>query len=184
MAVETREREKEKQYSAKPIKVDQINREIQIYLNIEEGDTERFRRKYASVPKEFQMTIAEKTKDFSVAFGDIWFVDLGINVGSEMDKVRPVVVVSANDSFNYFSKLITVIPITHSVCKYPSQFHVAPSNFIMKEEAHPNDTPISGVAKAEQIRAVSKGRFLHRMGKLSDDGIADLKVALRNHMGL
>lgn len=174
----------EKREKKRPMKVDKINKEIEIYLNIDEGDTERFRKKYASIPKEMEMTIQEKTKNFSVSFGEVWFVDLGINVGSEMDKVRPVVIASANESFNYFSKLITVVPITKSVCKYPSQFHVTANNFIMKEEAHANDEPVVGVAKAEQVRSVSKGRFLYKMGDLSEEAKEELRSVLKNHMGL
>lgn len=169
---------------AKPMRMDKINKEIEIYLNIDEGDSERFRKKYASIPKEMGMTITEKTRQFPVRFGEVWFVDLGINVGSEMDKVRPVLIASANDSFNYFSKLITVVPVTRSVCKYPSQFHVTDKNFVMSDEAHKGDEPVCGVAKAEQVRSVSKGRFLYKMGELTEDAKDELRTVLKNHLGL
>lgn len=168
-----------------PVKMDKVTQEIEIFLNINERDTERFRRKYESIPKEMEMTIQERTKGrFPVEFGDIWFVNLGVNVGSEMDKVRPVIIASGNGHFNTFSSLITVIPVTKSDCKYSSQFTVDGNNFVMKEDAFEGDKPVRGVAKAEQIRSVSKGRFLYKMGHLNKKGLAQLRLALKNHMEL
>lgn len=167
-----------------PVKMDKTNREIEIFLNIEEADTERFRMKYTNFPKEMEMSIQEKTKTLPLMFGDVYFVNLGYNVGSEIDKVRPVVVCSSDDNFNNFSKIVSVVPITNSVCKYESQFEIEDNHFKMKENAYKDTRPVTGVAKAEQIRSVSKGRFLHKMGELTDEGKEELKRVLRNHLGL
>lgn len=168
----------------KSIQVGRIHDQIEVYLNIDESDSKRFRRKYEAIPTEMEMTVKEKNARFDVQFGEIYQVDLGVNVGSEMDNARPVIVVSATESFNRFSKLITVIPITSSSCKYPSQFEVSEGNFILKDGAFKEDRPVTGVAKAEQIRAVSKGRFMYHLGELSKAGKSDLRKALKNHMGI
>lgn len=167
-----------------PVKIDKVSREIEVYLNIEEADTERFRMKYNHFPKEMEMSIQEKTKNLTLQFGEVYFVNLGYNVGSEIDKVRPVIVCSHSETFNHFSKLVTVVPITNSQCKYPSQFEIGAEHFKLKDDAYKDTRPVTGVAKAEQIRSVSKGRFLYKMGELTDKGKEELKSVLKLHMGL
>jgi len=170
--------------STKTVKTEKTQRKIETYLNIDSFDTERFKNKFDALPEEMEMTIKEKLSDFSVSFGDVWCVNLGVNVGSEMDKVRPVIVASENSSFNRFSKLITVVPITKSTCKYPSQFEVTEDMFIMKPDAFVEDEPSTGIAKAEQVRSVSKGRFLYYLGKLTEEGKSELRDSLKNHFGI
>lgn len=63
--------------------------------------------------------------------------------------------------------------------KFPSQFEIGEYNFVPEDK-----NEISGIGKAEQIRAISKGRFLYKVGSLSGQGKYQLTRALKNHMGI
>lgn len=159
--------------------MDLVRGDYERFLDISQMEADRFVKKYESVSNEVQMSILEKQQDFTVHFGEVWIADLGVNVGSEMDKVRPVIVVSKNPAFNRHSKLITIVPITGSKMKFPSQFEIGEYNFVPEDK-----NEISGIGKAEQIRAISKGRFLYKVGSLSGQGKHQLTRALKNHMGI
>lgn len=159
-----------------------VQEEIDLLLNITEVDTQKFNSKFQSVPREMEMTIRERTNDISVNYGEVWYVNLGVNVGTELDKSRPVIIVSSDSAFNHNSKVATVVPVTTSRLMFESQFELDESNFIQKEGAFNRDKPVSGIAKVEQIRTVSKGRFYHKLGSLNEKGLAQLKDAITNHI--
>ncbi len=46
-----------------------------------------------------------------VRYGDVWFADLGIPVGSEQGGKRPVLIVS-NDKYNRYSSCVNIVPLT------------------------------------------------------------------------
>lgn len=109
--------------------------------------------------------------------GDIWAVDLGINVGDVMNKVRPCIIVSYNE-FNENSNCTTVIPITHADYNFKTQFVLDESNL------KPTENSVSGTVKAEQIRTVSKAQLGYKIAELNEDGIKLMKIALKNHLDI
>ena len=160
-----------------------VNRELEVLLNISEDDRVKFDLKYKNLPDEMKMSVRESVQTISmdVQYGDIWYVNLGFNIGSEMDKPRPCIVASKDGDFNKRSKVVTVVPITTSNAMFSTQFVVNDAN-VQAPQGERTCKPINGIAKAEQLKTVSKGRFYYRMGRLTDEGIESLKTAIQNHL--
>lgn len=127
--------------------------------------------------KMVERTILKQHYAISPKRGDIWLVDLGVNVGAEMNKERPCVVVSY-DEYNDKSGLTTIIPITRAKYSHLTQFVV--SNDYLSSVYD----KLEGTVKAEQITTKSKLRFKAKIGELNSDGLKLLNIALINHLGL
>ena len=110
-------------------------------------------------------------------YGDIYTCDLGINAGSELDDVRPCIIITS-DKYNEKSTVITVIPISK---KNKLFFHQVEINNLTVEEIESN---IEGIAKLEQIRTISKGRLGRKIGKMSSDGMDKISRAMEFHFSL
>ena len=127
--------------------------------------------------KSFRINSLERNVKCVPVRGEIWSLDLGINVGDEMDKVRPCIIVSYN-IYNDKSNLCSVIPITHADCSHRTQFEINESCLEYSEST------ISGTAKAEQITTKSKARLGRKIGQLNEKGLKQLNYALLNHLGM
>ena len=108
--------------------------------------------------------------------GEIWFADLSPTVGSEINKRRPVLIVS-NDANNRAASTVTVLPITSSVEKiYP--FEVALS-------AKASGLPKASKALAQQIRTISRERLSGMaLGMLDKKLMSAIDHAVRLQLGL
>jgi len=82
--------------------------------------------------------------------GDIYYADLSPTVGSEINKRRPVLIVS-NDASNRAANTVTVLPIKSNISRvYPFEVLLSP-----KESGLPKPSK----AQAQQIRTISKERL-------------------------
>lgn len=108
--------------------------------------------------------------------GDILYADLSPTVGSEINKRRPVLVVS-NDASNRAASTVTVLPITSNVSRiYP--FEVALSS---ADSGLPRDSKV----QAQQIRTIAKERLSGPvLGRLSSERMRDVDAAMRLHLAL
>ncbi|TCT19851.1 mRNA interferase MazF [Thiobaca trueperi] len=108
--------------------------------------------------------------------GDILYADLSPTVGSEINKRRPVLVVS-NDASNRAASTVTVLPITSNVLRiYP--FEVALSS---ADSGLPRDSKV----QAQQIRTIAKERLSGPvLGRLSSERMRDVDAAMRLHLAL
>jgi mRNA interferase MazF len=108
--------------------------------------------------------------------GDIFYANLSPAIGSEMDKQRPVLIVS-NNANNRASTTITVLPLTSNVTRvYPFEVLI-----------NPEDSGLSKVSKvqAQQIRTISKERIKSEVvGSLSAELMIAIDTALKLHLGL
>ena len=108
--------------------------------------------------------------------GDIYFATLDPTRGSEVQKSRPVIIVS-NDVANRASSLVTVIPMTSKLTRvFP--FEVALSA---------NETGLGkdGKAMAQQVRTLDKLRLGSlRQGTVTVEKMLLLDAALRLHLAL
>jgi mRNA interferase MazF len=109
--------------------------------------------------------------------GEIWIVDLDPTRGSEIQKKRTAVVLSANGLG--VLPLHIIVPITG----WQPKFATAP--WLLKLEP----TKRNGLAKesgadAFQIRSVSRERFLHRLGVLGPDEIEEIAYRVAFCIGL
>lgn len=116
----------------------------------------------------------ERNNNIHPRYGDIYTCDLGLNVGSELDNVRPCIIITG-DKYNEKSTVVTVIPISK---KSKLFFHQVEINDLTVKEI---ETKIKGIAKLEQIRTVSKGRLGRKIGKMSDKGMELVSKAIEFH---
>ena len=108
--------------------------------------------------------------------GEIYFAILNPTVGSEIQKTRPVLIVS-DDIANKYSELVTVVPITSQVKKVYN-FEV----FMDKESSGLNK---DSKAACHQIRTISKLRITgNKVGVLDDKLMNQVEHSLLLHLGI
>lgn len=108
--------------------------------------------------------------------GDIYFADLNPTIGSEIRKIRPVLVVS-NNANNQAASTITVVPLTSNTLK------VYPFEVLLRVE----DTGLVKQSKAQchQIRTISKLRIQEkRRGRVDSSVMLKINMALKLHLDL
>jgi mRNA interferase MazF len=106
--------------------------------------------------------------------GEIYYANLSPTVGSEIDKRRPVLVVS-NDANNRAANTVTVLPITSNITRiYPFEVLL-----------NPEDSGLSKSSKvqAQQIRTISKQRITSdAVGSLNEEIMQLVNIALKLHL--
>jgi mRNA interferase MazF len=100
--------------------------------------------------------------------GDVFWARLDPTVGSELQKTRPVVVLSINP-LNKARKTVVVVPLSTS----------APAieflNVALKG---------GSVARCEHIRAIDKTRLADRIGSISDTDMAKIEEGISRILGV
>jgi Growth inhibitor len=144
---------------------------IELLLNIEDGDRQKFENLYAWCPKAMEYTVKEKLCRINPEEGEIWTGDFGFNVGSEIDKTRPLIITNRNNKSN----IVSVAPISHANQVFDTHVKIE-DRFLCYKEAD-----IDGSIKVEQERAFSKARLGRRIGKLSEEGMLEVKRAILTH---
>lgn len=106
--------------------------------------------------------------------GDIYFADLNPTLGSEINKKRPVLIIS-NNSNNRAASTVTVVPITSNISKiYP--FEVALS---AAESKLSKDSKI----QCQQIRTISKIRITTaKIGYVTENILLQVENAIKLHL--
>ena len=98
--------------------------------------------------------------------GDIYWVDLNPTVGSEINKLRPCVLVGATP-INQARRTIVVVPLSTSAKARPP---VTISISCLHKEV---------IVVCDQIRTVDKSRFKNKIGSLSEEDLNLLEDSLR-----
>ena len=110
--------------------------------------------------------------------GDIYIADLTPVIGSEMNGVRPVIIIQ-NDVGNHFSPTTIIVPLTTQ-----TQYRVAqPTHVFLKED------PKSGIRKGsmvltEQVRVLDKSRLFKMKGRVAREDMDKIDEALKLSIGL
>lgn len=116
--------------------------------------------------------------------GEVYWADLEPAVGSEANKVRPVVIVSnngANVAAMRTAGVVTVVPLTSSIgTARPFQAVVT----VDRNIAHDDLVSIESTAQAEQVRSISTFRLRERLGFVSASNMRRIDDALRVHLRL
>lgn len=108
--------------------------------------------------------------------GDIFYADLNPATGSEISKIRPVLVVS-NDLNNEYADTVTIIPIATA-----KRTKIYPFEVLLKasELKLQNDS----IAKANQVRTIDKRRLRNKISSADNFLLADIEQALCIHLDI
>lgn len=112
--------------------------------------------------------------------GEIWTCELGQNVGSEENKVRPVIIIQ-NDTGNKNAPTTIVAPISNRPKKIAVHIELRQSDYIL-EEGEKNY--ITGTVLSEQIKVVSKARLGRHIATLKKEFLEILDSKLRISLDL
>jgi mRNA interferase MazF len=108
--------------------------------------------------------------------GEIYYANLSPAVGSEMDKRRPILIVS-NDANNRAANTVTILPITSNVTRiYPFEVLL-----------NPEDSGLSKPSKvqAQQVRTISKQRInSDALGSVTEEIMQLVDAAIKLHLDL
>ena len=102
--------------------------------------------------------------------GQIWLADFGLPVGHEQGKVRPALIVSA-DNWNGHASTVTVLPITRTRHDFPTRVEV--------EAAAGNGLDVTSYARCEDIRAISERRLVRALGRVDPVVMMSVSRTLR-----
>lgn len=97
-------------------------------------------------------------------YGEIYLAKLPVQTESRVQQgYRPVLVVS-NDKNNYYSTVISVVPLTSSQTKHHLPTHVELDGFGLEKPS---------IALCEQIMPIDKHRIGEKIGKIDNPYIFD-----------
>ena len=103
--------------------------------------------------------------------GEVWWVELGPTLGSEVRKTRPAVIVS-NDAANRHLARVVVVPMTSNTGRqYPGKAIVSVGGQSSK-------------AMADQIMAADKSRLKNQLATLSKPDMLAVEDAIKVHLAL
>lgn len=112
--------------------------------------------------------------------GEIWTCELGQNIGSEENKIRPVIIIQ-NDTGNKNAPTTIVAPISNRPKKIAVHIELRESDYKLEdgEKSH-----ITGTVLSEQIKVVSKVRLGRHIATLNKDFMDILDSKLRISLDL
>ena len=108
-------------------------------------------------------------KKFS--YGQIWLVNFDPSFGSEYKKVRPALIVQA-DQYIEGSNLLTVIPISSKLDKQKELDVFLPCD-------NQNRLMVDSLIKTQQISSFDKGRFIKFIGETKAETIINVNAHIR-----
>lgn len=101
--------------------------------------------------------------------GELWLVALGAGRPGEPGKHRPAVVVSADEMLaGVEDELIVVVPVSSSRARTPLRPVISPDEGV----------DAASVAVCRGLRAVSRGRLLHRLGAVNPETLHAIEDSL------
>jgi mRNA interferase MazF len=103
--------------------------------------------------------------------GDIWWVALDPAQGSEIEKTRPAVIITA-DALNRARRTVVIVPLSTGPQPRPPIVVATPS-------AGPGS-----VAVCDQLRAVDKQRLIRAGGRLSASDLGAVEEGIRRVLNL
>lgn len=111
------------------------------------------------------------------ARGDVWLVDFGSNPEDrEQAFVRPAVIVSDDRLHHPNLRMVIVVPGTSTIRAVPLHVVVEPDR--------DNGLSVKTAMQVEQVRAVSIGRLVTRLGRLDPSSRQEIDQILRNALNL
>ena len=121
------------------------------------------------------MRVAENVSVKNIKCGDVYFANLS-GQGSLQTGLRPVVVVS-NDIGNYYSGIVTVMPLTSKHKKdLPTHMKIKPNDI--------NGLRSESIILGEQITTINQNQLGYKIGQLTESELKEARLCAINMMGL
>jgi mRNA interferase MazF len=103
--------------------------------------------------------------------GEVWRINLDPTIGAEIRKTRPVIIVS-DDEIGILP-LKVIVPVTDWNERYNEAV------WMTKIESNSeNGLSKTSAADAFQVRSVSQERFVEKLGKVSNEDLAEITESL------
>ena len=99
---------------------------------------------------------------------ELCIVDLNPTRGSEMQKIRPCVILSPDEA-NRYLKTIIIAPVTSQIHRFKFRVQFASEN-------------VSGEIALDHIRSIDKSRIVKSLGMLDGQSIIILKNTLKEFL--
>ena len=103
--------------------------------------------------------------------GSVWWVEFDPAIGSEIQKIRPAVIIS-NDTANKFLTRVVVVPLTTNVSR------VYPSEALVTVNGNKNK------AMTDQIMSADKSRLRDKISELSENDMLSIEAAIKRYFDL
>ncbi|ELS03630.1 growth inhibitor [Xenococcus sp. PCC 7305] len=97
--------------------------------------------------------------------GEVYLINLDPTIGSEIQKIRPCVIVSPNE-INKYIRTVIIAPMTTKIRSYKSRIEV---EFNQKK----------GQVMLDQLRTIDKQRLIRKLGDLSTKEIKQVLFLLQ-----
>jgi mRNA interferase MazF len=111
-----------------------------------------------------------------ITYQHLYLVNFDPSIGHEYQKVRPALVVQSDD-ITEISSVVTIIPISSNLASATSV------DIIIRKDSM-NNLFKDSVLKMHHISSFDKRRFIHHIGKLSDEQMDFVKEKLKSHFSL
>ncbi|WP_395053060.1 type II toxin-antitoxin system PemK/MazF family toxin [Flavobacterium sp.] len=99
---------------------------------------------------------------------EIFWVVLDPTLGSEINKIRPCLIISPNDS-NHYLNTVLIAPITSTLRKFPMRVDIILENK-------------NGQIALDQIRCIDKVRLKNKIDILSKKEILKVKSLIKEYL--
>lgn len=110
--------------------------------------------------------------------GEIYLIDFGVNVGSELNNIHMGIIVQSSYK-NNVSNTVVVVPISSSPKLYDTHEQITSSDI---KSGHLNKLPSK--AKSEQITCIDKSRIIHKIGSVTPDFMSRLDIKILKNLGI
>ncbi|MFF2531417.1 type II toxin-antitoxin system PemK/MazF family toxin [Brevibacillus sp. NPDC058079] len=154
-----------------------LTEKFQILMSINEEDKKRFKGIVSWAGQMMELSVKERMcKGIFPKRGEVWTCNFGENVGSEINGIRPALILQL-DQGNLYGNTTIVAPITNREERLPTQVTIHSDDVLYVE------TELSGTVVLEQIRLVSKARLGRKIANLSDSAMSRVEKALLLALG-
>lgn len=132
--------------------------------------------------KLFYVVAKKSQRKWTVKRGEVFFVDLGENIGSEENKIRPVVVLQSN-AYNFKSPVFTCAIISSSRMTIPDIQIPIIENYLYTDYKGIS-SKLCGTIDLGQIKTIGKERILGTKIATLKTEMNDIDEKLLNIFGL
>ncbi|HEH3686494.1 TPA: type II toxin-antitoxin system PemK/MazF family toxin [Campylobacter jejuni] len=97
-----------------------------------------------------------------VKYGELWIADFELQVGEEITKKRPALILS-NNLFNSNQKLVFVVPLTTWQEEFKKRIWL-----IKVDKNNINNLNVDSAINCSQIKSFSKDRLIKKIGEVDE----------------